>query len=234
MALGLVVCGAAVCVSAEPGGWKFPCPMNEFQHYIAQRAGGPITIYGKLDEPRPAARGLVSPFRGHSHGAAPIHETRAWVLWDDEYLYVAYKVQEPFVHARFTHHNDLIYQDNDVECFIAGPDAYYEFEINAFNTCYEVFFAWDDTFEKSGLANYPEFKARGWCRSTGSGSRRIRAAGGWQLQLRHAGAQDGGGGGRHGQQRFGPGPGVDGRAGVSVAEPEVAGDRRAIAAAEGG
>ena len=158
MALGLVVCGAAVCVSAEPGGWKFPCPMNEFQHYIAQRAGGPITIDGKLDEPN-WQHAVSSPrFVDILTGAAPIHETRAWVLWDDEYLYVAYKVQEPFVHARFTHHNDLIYQDNDVECFIAGPDAYYEFEINAFNTCYEVFFAWDDTFEKSGLANYPEFK----------------------------------------------------------------------------
>ena len=61
-------------------------------------------------------------------------------------------MEEPFVHARFTNHNDFIYQDNDVELFIAGPDAYYEFEINAFNTCYEVFFAWDDTFAKAGLA----------------------------------------------------------------------------------
>ena len=52
----------------------------------------------------------------------------------------------------------LIYNDNDVECFIAGPDAYYEFEINAFNTGYEVFFVWEDTFEKSGLSKLPEFE----------------------------------------------------------------------------
>ena len=61
------------------------------------------------------------------------------VLWDDENLYVAYRVEEPFVHARFTTNNSPIYYDNDVELFIAGRDAYYEFEINGFNTVYEVF-----------------------------------------------------------------------------------------------
>jgi hypothetical protein len=91
-------------------------------------------------------------------GKPTAYDTHAWVLWDDQYLYVAYRIEEPFVRASFTHHNDLIYQENDVECFIAGPDAYYEFEINALNTCYEAAFAWNDTFEKSGLANSPEFK----------------------------------------------------------------------------
>ena len=65
--------------------------------------------------------------------------------------------EEPFVHAKYTNHNDPIYYDNDVEFFIAGRDAYYEFEINAFNTCYEVFFIWDDAYEKAGFSIRPEF-----------------------------------------------------------------------------
>lgn len=138
--------------------WKFPCPTNEIQRYTALRVAAPITIDGRLDEPGWKNATWSPRFVDILTGGRTIHDTRAAVLWDDSYLYVAYRVEEPFVHARFTNHNDFIYQDNDVECFIAGPDAYYEFEINAFNTCYEVFFAWDDALQKPALANSPEFK----------------------------------------------------------------------------
>ena len=151
----LFVCIAA---SAQTDGWKFPCPQNEIARYTAQRAAGPITVDGKLDEPSWKSAAVSPRFVDILTGGPVIHDTRAAVLWDDQYLYVSYRVEEPFVHATFTNHNDLIYQGNDVECFIAGPDAYYELEINAFATCYEVFFAWKDTFEKSGLAKHPEFQ----------------------------------------------------------------------------
>jgi hypothetical protein len=143
---------------AQNSSWHFPCPTNEIKAYTAFHTAGPVTIDGKLDEPSWKNAATSPRFVDILTGSSPIHDTRASVLWDQEYLYVAYRIEEPFVHARFTNHNDFVYQDNDVECFIAGPDAYYEFEINAFNTCYEVFFAWNDTFKSSGLANYPEFK----------------------------------------------------------------------------
>src|SRR4029453_19129497 len=66
-------------------------------------------------------------------------------------------VEEPFVEATLTERDALIYEDNDVELFIAGRDAYYEFEINAFGTIYEVFFIWEREFESSGYARRPEF-----------------------------------------------------------------------------
>jgi len=37
-----------------------------------------------------------------------------------------------------TERDSPIYKNNDVELFIAGKHSYYEFEINAFNTIYEV------------------------------------------------------------------------------------------------
>src|SRR5262249_57110106 len=112
----LSVCG---CNAAFPqaSGWKFPCPQNEIARYTAQRAAGPIQIDGKLDEPSWKAAATSPRFVDILTGGPVIHDTRAAVLWDDEYLYVGYRVEEPFVHARFTHHNDFIYQDNDVECF---------------------------------------------------------------------------------------------------------------------
>ncbi len=138
--------------------WNFPCPEASLARYTAWRTAEPINVDGILDDA--AWRGApVSPrFVDMLTGGPVLHDTRAAVVWDDQYLYVCYRVEEPFVQAKFTNHNDTIYYDNDVECFIAGPDAYYEFEINAFNTCYEVFFVWEDTYESSGLSKWPEFE----------------------------------------------------------------------------
>ena len=141
---------------AEDTRWKFPCAETDIAHYTAYRTAEPIKIDGKLDDAAWRQAPLSPRFVDILTGGRVIHDTRAAVVWDDQYLYVSYRVEEPFVRAKFTNHNDFIYNDNDVECFIAGPDAYYEFEINAFNTCYEAFFVWEDTYERSGLSKWPE------------------------------------------------------------------------------
>ncbi len=143
--------------SAAAQGWKFPCPTNEIARCTAYRAAGRIRVDGKLDEPVWQSAPASPRFVDILTGKPTLHETRATVVWDDENLYLGYRVEEPHLHAKFTNHNDTIYYDNDVEFFIAGRDAYYEFEINAFNTCYEVFFIWEDAYEKSGFSKAPEF-----------------------------------------------------------------------------
>jgi hypothetical protein len=157
LSLGVALC-ACWPASAQSVGRTFPCPTNEIARYTAFCVSEPIHIDGNLDEPAWKAASVSPRFVDIITGRPVIHDTRAAVVWDDQYLYVSYRVEEPFVHAKFTNHNDFIYQDNDVECFIAGPDAYYELELNAFNTCYEVFFAWEDTLERSGLSKLPEFE----------------------------------------------------------------------------
>lgn len=155
----LVILSAPRMVAAEPvgGSTAFPCPESEIAHYTAYHVKDPIKIDGLLSETAWQGAPQSPRFVDILSGARPIHSTRAMVLWDDQNLYVAYRIQEPLVHAKFTNHNDTIYYDNDVECFIAGRDAYYEFEINAFNTCYEVFFIWEDAYERDGFARSPEF-----------------------------------------------------------------------------
>ena len=136
---------------------KFPCPENEIAAYTSFRMEEAITIDGKLDE-KVWSQAPASPsFKDILTGGPTIHETRAMVVWDTNNLYIAYRVEEPFVRATFKKQNDPIYNDNDVEFFIAGRDAYYEFEINAFNTCYEVFFIWEQAYEKGGFSTAPEF-----------------------------------------------------------------------------
>ncbi len=136
---------------------RFPCPENEVARYTAYRATGPIRVDGRLDEAA-WSRAPQSPrFVDILSGQRVIHETHATVVWDDTNLYVGYRVEEPFLHAKYTNHNDTIYYDNDVEFFIAGRDAYYEFEINGYNTCYEVFFIWEEAYRSGGFADAAEF-----------------------------------------------------------------------------
>jgi hypothetical protein len=137
--------------------WKFPCPENEIASYTAYSVSEPIRIDGRLDEKAWSQAPRSPRFVDIITGQPAIHDTRAMVLWDETNLYVAYRVEEPFTHAKYTTNNSPIYYDNDVEVFIAGRDAYYEFEINGYNTTYEAFFIWDDAYEREGFAQQPEF-----------------------------------------------------------------------------
>ena len=137
--------------------WPFPHPRESIAHYTALRVDSPPTIDGRLDEPC-WQRATKSPrFADLVHATPGRFDTQAAVLWDDECLYVGYWIEEPNVEARHTQRDALIYEDNDVELFIAGRDAYYELEVNARGTIYEVFFVWEDAYERSGYAHMPEF-----------------------------------------------------------------------------
>jgi hypothetical protein len=145
--------------AAEP--WPFPWPESRIARYTALRVLGPITIDGRLDEADWKAAPRSPRFSDLVRGAPCIHDTRAAVLWDDEQLYVGFWVDEPFVEGTLTERDSLIYKNNDVELFIAGSDAYYELEINSLGTIYEVFFVWEEAYEKSGYARIPEFDRAG-------------------------------------------------------------------------
>ena len=135
----------------------FPWPEGRIARYTARRTPSPLAIDGRLDEAAWQTAERSPRFADLIGGRPGVHDTRAAVLWDDTYLYVGYWIEEPFVEATLTERDAPIYKNNDVELFIAGRDAYYEFEINAFGTIYEVFFIWEREFESSGYARRPEF-----------------------------------------------------------------------------
>lgn len=134
-----------------------PVPDDVVKRYVAKRTAGPIKIDGKLDEDDWEAANQSPRFADLISGGETLHDTRAAVLWDDDYLYIAFWIEDPFVRAKFTERDSPIYQDNDVEVFIGGADAYYEFEINAHGTLYEGFFIWQEAFERTGYSKMPEF-----------------------------------------------------------------------------
>ena len=136
---------------------SYGCAEEFLTHYGCLRTALPIEIDGDLDKPVwRNARQSASFVDLVTGGPAPL-ETRIAALWDERCLYVGYWVEEPQVRASLTERDSFIWNDNDVELFIAGDDCYYELEINAYGTVYEAFFVWQDVlkpgsrFDAAGL-----------------------------------------------------------------------------------
>lgn len=113
------------------------------REYVCYRAAGPVQIDGRLDEMSWSAAPWTTTFvdiEGAS-GPEPRHATRAKMLWDDSYFYVAAEMDEPHLWATLTERDSVIYYDNDFEVFL-DPDgdthAYYELEVNALGTVWDL------------------------------------------------------------------------------------------------
>jgi hypothetical protein len=114
--------------------------------YTCYRTNGPLSIDGKLDEPSWMVAPKSTAFVDIVTGQPAWFDTRVALLWDDDNLYFGFWAEETDVWSTLTERDSKIYEENDLEVFIAGQDAYYEFEINALNTVYEVFWIWKDKF----------------------------------------------------------------------------------------
>ncbi len=134
-----------------------PVQDSDVARYSARRTPKPLQVDGKLTEEAWLHAPKSPRFVDLISGKKAVHNTQAAVLWDDQYLYVGYWIEEPFLEATLRDRDSPIYTNNDVECFIAGEDGYYEFEINAYGTIYEGLFFWQDAYEKLGLQRMPEF-----------------------------------------------------------------------------
>ena len=152
---GVAAAGGRDLMQAGTGGYG--CTASDIAHYVARRAAGPIVVDGRLDEPSWQKVQKSGNFVDMVTGAPAFFDTRAAVLWDDQYLYIGMWLEEPYVEAHLTKTGSLIFQESDAEVFIDGGDAYSEFEVNALNTTYQVFFIWRDAYKKGGLFDTPQF-----------------------------------------------------------------------------
>jgi len=135
----------------------YGCPEEFLTHYDCLRTSRPPRIDGRLDD-ECWRRAVRSPrFVDIVDGRPGTFDTRMAALWDDEAFYLAYWIEEPDVRARLTERDSFLWTENDAELFIAGPDGYYEFQINALGTIYEVFYVWQDAYLRAGCGERPEF-----------------------------------------------------------------------------
>jgi hypothetical protein len=152
--------------------------------YECLRATHPIKIDGKLNDAAWKKAQWTSDFVDIEGPAKPLPRlrTRAKMLWDDTYLYIAAEITEPNVTAKLLQHDSVIFHDNDFEVFVKPlpeTESYYEFEINALNTGWDLFLnkpynqhgkadnSWDIVGLKTAIAvqgtlNSPGDTDKGW------------------------------------------------------------------------
>lgn len=109
--------------------------------YEVKRAPGPITIDGKLDDKAWAAANVAELAVTWDSQTGPRQKTLARLLWDDNYLYVSYEVEDADITAQFTERDDPTYRDDAVEIFInprpTQTTAYIGLEMNARAVLYD-------------------------------------------------------------------------------------------------
>jgi hypothetical protein len=118
-------------------------------------------IDGNLDKHQWRNAGWSKRFVDMVTGEPGMFDTRVAILWSDTHLYMAFRAEEPFVEARQTERDSIVFLENDIEVFIDGGDCYYELEVNAANAVYEVFFIWKDAYTKGGRFDIPEYDVHG-------------------------------------------------------------------------
>lgn len=131
-------------------------PAFEIARYTSYRTPTPPLLDGRLTgiwEKAPKSPSFVDMVTG----SPALYQTRMACLWDDQCLYVGYWIEDPRLEAHLSQRDSIIFQESDVEVLIDGGDAYYEFEINALNTVYEVFFIWQDAYARGSRFDVPEF-----------------------------------------------------------------------------
>jgi Carbohydrate family 9 binding domain-like len=124
--------------------------------YDARRTATPPDVDGRLTDEAWSAAPWTKDFldiRGEGW-PTPAWRTRAKLLWDARYLYVAAELEEPHLWATLTDRDAIVYHDHDFEIFL-DPDgdglAYFEFEINALGTEFDLFL--DRPYDDGGHAN---------------------------------------------------------------------------------
>jgi hypothetical protein len=132
----IMLLAASGAATIRPGPWPL-------RGYACVRATTAVEIDGRLGEEAwagaPWTRDFVD-IEGDRR-PAPRFRTRAKMLWDDQFFYVAAHLQEPHLWATLRQRDAVIYHDNDFEVFL-DPDGdshlYTEIELNALNTVWDL------------------------------------------------------------------------------------------------
>lgn len=115
-----------------------PPPLPELE---VPRAGGTITIDGRLDEPDWARAARTGFYLNATDGAAARPRTKARMLHDGEKLYVAFECEDDHIHTTLTKRDDHLWTQDAVEIFIdpegRGRD-YYELQVSPTGTIFDT------------------------------------------------------------------------------------------------
>jgi hypothetical protein len=110
--------------------------------YVATKTTTPIVIDGDDSDASWSKADWTDLFEDIENNVKPKYATKVKMLWDETNFYILAKIDEPHVWANLKQRDTIIFYNNDFEVFI-DPDSdtfnYYELEINALNTAWDLF-----------------------------------------------------------------------------------------------
>lgn len=110
--------------------------------YVANKAIDNFVIDGLAEEESWKKAAWSQTYIDIEGKKKPKYDTRMKMTWDEQYLYVFAELKEPHIWANLKQRDTIIFYNNDFEIFI-DPDGdthnYYEFEMNALNTVWDLF-----------------------------------------------------------------------------------------------
>lgn len=110
--------------------------------YVAAKTTKPIVIDGDESDASWSKADWTDLFEDIENGVKPKYATKVKMLWDETNFYILAKMEEPHVWANLKQRDTIIFYNKDFEVFV-DPDSdtfnYYELEINALNTAWDLF-----------------------------------------------------------------------------------------------
>ena len=163
---------------------KYKQRLSTPRHYVCYRTNEKIKIDGRLNERSWQKAKETESFVDISGEGfpKPIYDTKARLMWDDDYLYVSAVLEEPNIVANLTQRDTIIYHDNDFEVFLdpmGDGQNYFEIENNARGVVFDLmldrayrsggnfYIQWDCpglklAVKHDGTLNKPSDKDRSW------------------------------------------------------------------------
>ncbi|MBM3188160.1 MAG: hypothetical protein FJZ90_05495 [Chloroflexi bacterium] len=158
--------------------------MFQRPEYTCYRAGQPIVIDGRLNDPPWAGAPQIELVLADS-GARPRQRTTARLLWDDEYLYVAFHCEDDDIWGVATRRDQDIYNQEVVEVFVdddCDEHGYVEIEVNPLNAVLDLFMLYRDE-RKRGLFCWDSEGLRTAVVVDGDATRRGTADRSWTVEM---------------------------------------------------
>ena len=156
------------------------CSLPPLPFYTCRRATSPITVDGALDEPawqHAESMHLVETVTGD----ATRYPTEVRALWDDTFLYVGFRAEDPDIWGTYTNRDDPLWDEEVVEVFLdddCDEWSFLEFEVSPNNVVVDLacfrrgdksheLFCWDcpdlqTAVQVDGVVNSRTGTDRGW------------------------------------------------------------------------
>ena len=131
-----------------------PLPPTYRCHRTAEAPG----VDGRIDDPVWRSAEWSPPFVAIEDGRQVALDSRLALLWDDDFLYAAYRFVDPQPTAICDQAHDWVFLwDPDAELFLHGDGGYLEIGVNPIGTLYQIAWTWlESVLERSDYGRLDE------------------------------------------------------------------------------